>query len=140
MTKTRTTRIGKLLGAALLASLALPSSTRAGEKKPTAAPAVLAGTVFRDSGFALRGAEVFVTALPESDSEPGKKKKKPKQVEWRAFSDARGEFWLRLPAGPASYNVVVRAQGFEAQQKVVKFAASERLDFHFLLAPGGEKK
>lgn len=95
---------------------------------------MLAGTVFRDAGFALRGAEVVVT--PDSAG----KKAKP----LRAASDARGEFFLRLPPGPASYNVVVRASGYKPAEKKVTFGADERLDINFLLEPdgtaGGEKK
>jgi len=136
-TRKRTRKTGRLLSAACLTAF-LAIALAGAEKKPPPAEAVLAGTVFRDNGFALRGAEVHVTAAPDPAAQP--KRKKSRNVEWRAFSDARGEFFLRLPAGPASYNVVVRAQGFEPQQKVVTFAASERLDFHFLMSPGAEKK
>ncbi len=106
--------------------------TGAKERKQKAAPslAILAGTVFRDTGFALRDAEVIVTP------EPVEKKK----TEWRAISDARGEFFLRLPPGPASYNVVVRARGFKEMRKTVTYAADERLDFTFPLDPNGGKK
>ncbi|MFN7923816.1 MAG: carboxypeptidase-like regulatory domain-containing protein [Bryobacteraceae bacterium] len=128
------TRTGRVL-ALLLALCSLVSPLAAKEKpkekkKPQLAGAVLAGTVFRDAGFALRGAEVVVTSAGDAK----------KKAHWTAVSDARGEFFLRLPAGPASYNVVVRAPGFREQQKAVTFAADERYDFSFLLESGGEKK
>ena len=119
-------------GALGMSLLAIPCPAKEKKKAP-AAQAVLAGTVFRDSGFSLRGAEIVVTA--ESD---GPSKRKP--AEWRAVSDARGEFALRLPAGPGRYNVVVRASGYRPQEKKVVFGGDERLDFTFLLEPGGEKK
>jgi len=126
-TKTRTTRTGRFLLCALVAlAPALPAKDK---KKPTP-PAVIAGTVFRDAGFALPGAQV--AAVPDP---PAKKKQ-----EWKAVADARGEFVLRVPGGPASYNVVVRAAGYRPQEKKVTVAADERLDFNFLLEPGGESK
>jgi hypothetical protein len=111
-----------------------PPSAFARRKEKTATVAqqpILAGTVFRDAGFAMRGAAVVVTPDPAS----GRKK-----AEWRAVSDARGEFLLRLPAGPASYNVVVRANGYKPQEKKVTFASDERLDLNFLLEPGGDNR
>jgi len=92
--------------------------------------AIVAGTVFRDTGFVMRGAEIEARPNPQ-----GKKKSA-----WKAVSDARGEFVLRLPAGPASYNVLVRAAGYRPQEKTVTFSADERLDFNFLLEPTAEKK
>lgn len=140
-TKTKTGSRFACLFAALTLLLA-PAPAREKEKRKTAAvaaSATLAGTVFRDSGFALRGAEVVVTvATPDAPAASNKRKKK--DIEWRAVADARGEFFLRLPPGPASYNVVVRAEGFQPQQKSVTYSADERLDFSFLLQPVGEKK
>ena len=101
------------------------------KKKPTAAAmaaapaAMLAGTVFTGTGFALRGAELIVTP---ADAPPGKNR-------WRAVSDARGEFFLRLPPGPGKYNVSVQAPGLKPQEKQVSFTADERLDQNFVLEP-----
>ena len=79
----------------------------------------------------MRGAEVTVS---RADAPSGKDR-------WKAVSDARGEFFLRLPAGPATYNVSVRAPGLKPQEKQVTFTADERLDQNFLLEPasGGGK-
>jgi hypothetical protein len=121
-----------VFGLEVAIGILVPGLISADKKVRIPAPqAVLAGSVFRDSGFSLRGAEIVVTP-----AEPDRKKK----VEWRATSDARGEFAVRLPPGPASYNVIVRASGYRPQQKTVTFAADERHDFSFLLEPDGEKK
>ncbi len=132
-----------ILCAAFLLLMAAPGSLPAAKKdkgkkvEGAAASAILAGTVFTGVGFALRGAAVSVTALPpESTSEQPAKPKKPARRE--GFSDARGEFLLRLPAGPARYNVVVRANGHQPQEKQLIFAADERQDQNFLLEPARE--
>ena len=126
-----------MLAAVSLAFAAGAAPAWAGKKeKKTAAaapasPAILAGTVFSGAGFALRGAEVLVTA-----AEPARAKDR-----WKAVADARGEFFLRLPPGPAKYNVVVRAPGLKPQEKELAFTADERLEQNFLLEPatGGGK-
>lgn len=130
-TKKKTGRLLPALAVALLLMLAafsaLAKEKPKDKKKVAPAAALVAGTVFRDAGFALPGAEVVATPDPPQ----GKK-------QWKTTGNARGEFFLRLPAGPASYTVVVRANGFRPQEKKVTIAADERLDFNFLLEPGGE--
>jgi hypothetical protein len=121
-TKTRKTKktrrkIGSLLLGLLLSCIAAQA------QKPKSAAAMLGGTVFRDNGFALRGAEAVVRAAAPSRG----------KSEWKAVSDARGEFYLRLPPGPASYTVTVKAKGFRTQEKTVTYAADERYDLTFLL-------
>jgi hypothetical protein len=97
-----------------------------GEKKP-APMAVVAGTVFRDSSFALAGAEVTVAEAGETSA---KKKKK-----WSAPTDSRGEFAIRVPPAPdGGYNVSVKAIGFEAQAKTVKPQEGERVEINFVLS------
>jgi hypothetical protein len=100
-------------------------ATRGWGKKEKGAQAVIAGTVFRDTGFLLRGAEVIVKPAPE-----GRKKQ-----EWKALSDVRGEFAVRVPAGPASYNLVVSASGYRPQEKAVTLAGEERVEFSFQMEP-----
>lgn len=131
--KTTTRKTGKVSRGALFLSLILcllvgSAGAAFGARKPkksdtAASPAVFAGTVFNGAGFALRGAEITVTGAAN-----------PKD-RWKAISDARGEFFLRLPAGPAKYNVSVRAKGMKPQEKQVSFEADERLDQNFLLEP-----
>ena len=129
MRKTRK-RTGVSLVAAIALSLAAAPAIHAaaGDKRKKAPPsyAVIAGTVFRDSGFTLRGAEVTLEPVPDPKS-----RKKPKKM--TALSDTRGEFAFRLPAEPLRYTVTVRAEGFKAQQKGVSIQGEERVDVFFQL-------
>jgi hypothetical protein len=94
-----------------------------------AAQALIAGTVFRESGFALPRANVTV-----SGQERGKQK------QWKTAADSRGEFHVRVPAGPAEYNVIVTAEGYRAYEKVVKLAADERIDLSIILEAAPAKR
>lgn len=107
-----------------LAGLLLPAAHGWG-RKGKGAQAVIAGTVFRDTGFSLPGADVVVKPAPAG----GKKQ------EWKASSDARGEFALRVPAGPASYNLIVIANGYRPQEKAVTLAGQERVEFSIQMEP-----
>jgi len=91
--------------------------------------AVIAGTVFRDPGFALGGAEVTLAARTQPE---GAKKFKPRKIR----SDARGEFAFYVPAAKASYVLSVKAEGLESQEKTVELAGgAERTDTYFTLKP-----
>lgn len=141
-----------LLTACLIGGVQAQASPRKKPKEAASADAAgtvafLGGTVFRDAGFALRGAEILVTRMPDetgsgdaaaNGSSAAGKKGKP--VNWKAVSDARGEFLLRLPAGPARYTISVRAAGCKPQEKAVAFTAGERLDQNFLLESVGNAK
>lgn len=110
----------------LLFSLALAGL--AGQKPE---PAVIAGTVFRDPGFALPGAEVEL--LPLS---PASGRKKPKPALARA--DSRGEFSFQVPPVQAEYKVTARAKGFLPEERIVKLSGGpERLDVYVTLKPAG---
>ena len=92
--------------------------------------ALVTGTVFRDTGFTLGGAEVTLTpAPPEKPGEKPRVKMKPIKL----ASDPRGEFAFRVPAVPMRYNVSVRAAGFRPQQKPVSISGDERVDVYFSL-------
>ncbi|MBK5291946.1 MAG: carboxypeptidase regulatory-like domain-containing protein [Acidobacteriia bacterium] len=117
----------------LLVCLFLAMPLAEAKEKKTEAKTLLSGSVFREPGFALRGASVVV-----SSTESGKKKQ-----EWKTLTDARGEFVLRVAAGPASYNVVVSAVGFQSEQKPVTLAGEENAELSFLLQAApveGEKR
>jgi hypothetical protein len=123
MTRTRKrTRNGiSVLAAALLFLIPVR-----GEKKPKQQPyAVIAGTVFREPGFALPGADVTLVA------DPPLSKFKP----MKAVSDARGEFSFRVTPAEARYIVRVRANGFGAQEKEAKISGEQRVDVFFQLKP-----
>ena len=135
-------RAGRLVRLALFATAVVLLSgffnppARAGkdkkDKKEPERYAVIAGTVFRDSGLSLRGAEVIVEPAPGSESGH-----KPKKLE--AVSDGRGEFSVRVPAEPMRYTVSVKAKGYRPAEKTVSIQADERVDVFFLLKPDAGK-
>jgi len=112
-----------LVGALLL--LALFPLAAAPKKKPVLETyALLSGSVFNDRGLALPDADV--TIAPEAAQTT-----KTKPLE--AVSDARGEFVVRVPPGPANYIVAVRAKGFQSQRKSVAINDQERVEVTFQL-------
>lgn len=121
--------VSRLLPALVLAAVLacspglLPSA--AAQDQPQA---VIAGTVFRDPGFAFPRVEVTLTpvTLP-----PGVKKLKP----LKTATDGRGEYSFRVPAGAARYKVQASAPGFAPEQREVEIAASERIDVYLTLKP-----
>lgn len=91
---------------------------------------MIAGTVFRDSGFVLPGAEITVAAAPDPQE-----RRKAKLRKANAVSDGRGEFAVRVPVEPMRYLVTVRAKGFRPQEKVVEIEGDQKVDLFFLLEP-----
>lgn len=97
--------------------------------KNTEEPAVVAGTVFRDPGFAFPRAEVQLTVRT-----PPKGVKPPKAQ--KILSDGRGEFAFRVPAAQAEYVVTVKAAGYTSEERTaVMSGAPERVDLYFNLKP-----
>ncbi len=94
--------------------------------RKTAAPlAVIAGTVFREPGFALPGAEITLALeKPPAKAKPMK-----------AVSDSRGEYAFHVFTGEARYTVSVKAKGFEPQQKTAVATGGTRTDVVFQLKP-----
>lgn len=97
----------------------------AADAKPKA---VIAGTVFRDPGFAFPRVEVTLSPLTLP---PGVKKLKPLRIS----TDARGEFAFHVPAGEARYRVSAAAAGFSPDEKIVDIASGERVDVYLTLKP-----
>lgn len=91
--------------------------------------AVVAGTVFQESGFALPRAEVALRPVSGDSGTSAHKKMK----ELQAVSDRRGEFAFRVPASPGRYTILVRAKGYAGQEKAVAVTSSERVDVTFQL-------
>lgn len=87
---------------------------------------MVAGTVFREPGFALPGADV--TLAPAADHPSGAKVKKQK-----ASTNGRGEFAFRVPAAEAKYILTAGAKGWKAQEKPVSITGEERVDVTFML-------
>lgn len=122
--RSRKKRIGtrRLATAVALILAALLPLAAAPKKKPALETyAVVSGSVFQDTGYALPGAGVVLAA------DTGKSQK----IE--AVSDARGEFVLRVPTGPMHYIVTVEAKGFQSQRKTVKIEGQERVEVTFQL-------
>lgn len=118
------TTIGASL--AVLCLLFAPAPVVGGK---SAEPAVVAGTVFREPGFALPRAEVMLTVKTPPQ---GVKAPKPQKI----LSDARGEFAFQVPAARAEYVVTVKAAGFTSEEKTAAMSgAPERVDLYFNLKP-----
>jgi hypothetical protein len=123
------TRWPAVVAAAMAVAVASAVGFAAEKPRKAAAPtALIAGTVFRDSGFSLPGAGLTVDADPE----PGVKVKF-KRVSM--VSDSRGEFAIRLPAVPMRYVLTVSAAGFETWKKQFSIQGEERLDLSVVLTP-----
>jgi len=126
-TKTGSSALALLLASVVfLSAFALQAADK--RKKPSAATAVVAGTVFREPGFALPGAEI--TLAPEGSQ--------PKAKKLKAVSDSRGEYAFRVPPEQARYTVSVKAIGFEGQQKTAEVNGEVRVDVFFQLKPAAK--
>ena len=112
----------------LLLLLAI-TAAGASKKTPVEAYAVVGGTVFRDPGFALPGAEVTLSVAVDLDQEQSKIKK------LTATSDSRGEFAFRVPTRALKYTVRVTFKGYLTQQKQVSVEGEQRVDATFTLSP-----
>jgi len=95
--------------------------------KPAESYSVVAGSVFREPGFALAEAHVVLTL------EDGQASIKVKKMTFTA--NTRGEFAFRVPATAARYRISATAKGFISQQKTIEVQPSVRIDVTFTLAP-----
>jgi Carboxypeptidase regulatory-like domain len=118
---TNRTALGLL--AVVCVALSFLQLEAAPKKKPVSDTyAVVSGSVFDGSGYALPDANVVLAF----DAQP-----KAKPLE--GVSDARGEFVFRVPPGPAHYTVTVEAKGHQAQRKTVSVEDQERVEVTFQL-------
>jgi hypothetical protein len=85
--------------------------------------ALIAGSVFRETGHAFPGIEVKLV--------PAQKSKKFKEQSVR--TTPRGEFAFRLPAEAMEYELSVSVSGYRPESKRVKIVGDERVDENFLL-------
>ncbi len=121
----RKKRIGIRL--AILLSTLLPL-TAAPKKKPVLETyALISGSVFQDSGYALGGADVTIAA--DTETGHGSGRFMPVQL----VSSARGEFAVRVPPGPMKYAITVHAKGYQSQEKTVMVNDQERVEVTFQL-------
>lgn len=92
----------------------------------------MGGTVFRESGLALPGAEVTLAADAEN---AGQKKGKPQ----KQITDARGEFAFRVPSEPRRYTVTATAKHFQSREKTIAIQGYERTDVTLTLPESSNK-
>jgi hypothetical protein len=123
--KKRMRRIGN---SGLLLALVLAGTLHADKKQKAEEPyAVVGGTVFRESGLSLPGAEVVIVPDPQ----PGQTSVKLRDS--KAVSDSRGEFAFRVPVTAMRYTVRAKLKGFETQQKSVDIEGEQRSDVTLIL-------
>jgi hypothetical protein len=120
----------RALALLVLAAAMVPISSgqQAGSKKPTkkeAAHAVIAGTVFRDPGFAQPGAAVTLSLKDDP------KEKKLQE----AVSDNRGEFAFRVPPVQATYVVHATLKGYRPARDEIEISGEEQVNATLLLVP-----
>lgn len=116
--------------AARRAILFLPAALfAAGKKKKEPEKklaAVIAGTVFREPGFAVAGAEVELVEV-RTDSKKAKSRK--------AVTDGRGEFAFSVPPEERKYKVKASAKGLQPEEKETSSTPGARMDVFFTLKP-----
>ena len=113
----------RLFTCALAAGLLIPVSPGQSRKKE-APHATLAGTVFRDPGFAQPGSLVVLSSKAEPD-------KKLQSI----VTDQRGEFAFRVPPGPASYYLTATLKGFKRARDTFVVSGEEQINATLLLIP-----
>ncbi len=90
---------------------------------------LIRGTVFNDKALSFAGAELRIRVAGE------------KKFRWESYTNSRGEFAVRVPQG-SSYEMVVRAKGFEEQKRTVdpkNGGNEESLVFRMQPVAGGKK-
>ena len=97
----------------------------AAKKHQPGSHAVVAGTVFKDPGFALPDANVTLTLRDDP-----KAKKLQQEV-----SNPRGEFSFQVPAAPATYLVKASLKGFHPDQKEAAISGEDRVEVTLTLVP-----
>ncbi|HLH00413.1 MAG TPA: carboxypeptidase-like regulatory domain-containing protein [Bryobacteraceae bacterium] len=112
----------------LLLALAFAVAAGAAKKKPVPQSyAIVAGTVFQESGYALPNAEITLTPAPQP--QPPAAILKPLQ----ALSDSRGEFVFRIPPVPMHYTVKAALKGYQPAEKPIVVEGEQRVDVTFQL-------
>jgi hypothetical protein len=119
-------RAGAGLVVLLAAAMVCAGQDKSASKTKRAEPhAVVAGTVFRDPGFAQGGATVTLTRKDDP------KAKKLQEI----VTSPRGEFTFRVPPGPAVYVVLATLKGFRPARQEVEISGEEQVNETLLLIP-----
>ena len=103
--------------------------TRQKARKEAEPYAMIAGTVFRDPGFAQPGAAVVLVLK----SAPNKKLQEQ-------ISSPRGEFVFRVPEGPNTYLVTATLKGFQTAREEIEIQGQEQMNATLLLVPESKKE
>ena len=128
---TKKTRTGSSVVVAILllfAQWTVPGYGKRNEKNQGTAYALIAGTTFRTSGFALPGSKV---RLERRSSESGGVRLKALE----SVTDNRGEFALRTPVVPVEWTVRVQADGYQPQSRIVHINGEQRVELSFVPEP-----
>jgi len=123
--KKRKKRIGTSL--ILLLAALLPAAAAAKKKPALETYALISGSVFQESGYALPDATITLVAEPASGGAAVKAQK------METVSDARGEFIFRVSPSPMHYAIVVAAKGYQSLRKSVAVEGEERVEVTFQL-------
>ncbi len=115
---------GSRLIAGVLALCASSLCLVAAKKHETGSHGVVAGTVFRDPGFALPDANVTLTLRDDP---------KAKRLQ-QEVSNPRGEFSFQV-AAPAAYVVKASRKGFRPDQKEATVSGEDRVEVTLTLVP-----
>ncbi len=107
---------------AALAALGAQSESALAQERPSE-QALLFGTVFRGSYLALEGARV----VAYNEARPKKK--------YRAITNYRGEYRIRVPAGDATYVIAASAPKFVQSQRTVQVYGIEKSTANLILEP-----
>jgi hypothetical protein len=89
---------------------------------------LIRGTVFNDKALSFPGVQLRIRRVGE------------KKFRWESYTDARGEFALRLPQG-SDYEMVVRVKGFAEQTRTINAKTGgneENMVFRMQLSAGGK--
>jgi hypothetical protein len=110
----------------LLAWFPVSAQKKPGDQEPYA---LVAGTVFREPGFAQSGARVVLTL-------EGQPKKKLQQQ----ISSPTGEFAFRVKPGANRYTVTATLKGFVTASKTVEIYEQEQVHATLMLVPESNNK
>ena len=126
MRKTTKTGASLVRRSFLFLPAALFAAGKKEKEKDKKLVAVVAGTVFRDPGFALAGVSVELIEVRAD----GKKPKVRKTV-----TDGRGEFAFYLPPEEQKFKVKAAVKGLEPEEKETTASPGVRMDVFFSLKP-----
>lgn len=90
-----------LIGSLFLIAMGSTIRATAGEKKPEKPYALIYGTVYGPDGRSVYGVKIKIRRAGE------------KKARWELYSDHRGEFAQRVPAGKADYVVWADLKGYK---------------------------